>query len=113
MPRRRSSMQRPKGLDADVKTQPNSIIPGQKVWVPDTKKCWILTTVAGSFSYGKATVSTSDGGEEMEVDIGSILNYDPTHELMLSDISEMNDLHEGPLLALLERRFQSERVHTW
>jgi myosin heavy subunit len=107
-------MKRPASIDADVQAQQHSVIPGQKVWIPDPdkKKCWVLTTVAGSFTYGTATVTTEQG-IELDVDINSILDYDSTHDLMLSDISDMNDLHEGPLLALLERRFRSKRIHTW
>ena len=107
---RRSSVRRPDGIDADVQT--HNVLPGQKVWVPDKEACWILTTVAGSFSYGKATVTTADG-VEIEVDLSSLRSYDATHELMLSDISDMNDLHEAPLLSLLKRRYQSDRIHTW
>lgn len=38
--------------------------------------------------------------------------FDPSHALDLSDASQLNNLHEGPLLNLLIRRFQSDDIYT-
>ena len=35
--------------------------------------------------------------------------FDPTHKMPFDDVSLLNDLHEGPLLDLLRRRYAEEK----
>ena len=44
----------------------------------------------------------ADGGE-----------VDPSHEENLSNITRMNNLHEAPLLHMLQRRLEDNTIYTW
>lgn len=37
--------------------------------------------------------------------------FDPTHAAYLSDISDLNNLHQAPLLDLLARRFRRNDIY--
>ena len=37
--------------------------------------------------------------------------YDPTHGLYSSDVAQLNNLHEAPLLDLLRRRFTADDIY--
>lgn len=42
-----------------------------------------------------------------------ICRIDPTHLMDLDDLCDMKNLHEGPLLHILRRRFFSNRIYTY
>lgn len=49
--------------------------------------------------------------QEMDVPASSTHPFDPTHAAYLSDISDLNNLHQAPLLDLLARRFRRNDIY--
>ncbi|CAN0454097.1 unnamed protein product, partial [Laminaria digitata] len=75
---------------------------GRRVWVPDVEKVWRVAAVVSESADGSSyTVVAADGNGEIQV--GKCADYDPSHALDLADASRMNQMHEGPLLGLLNR----------
>ena len=61
--------------------------------------------------YEIAVVEDSNGMRD-EYPVGDTHPFDPTHSMPFDDISLLNDLHEGPLLDLLRRRYAKEIIYT-
>lgn len=52
------------------------------------------------------------GAETLEVPADRVALYNPSHDGDCDDVSLIDDLHEAPLLALLERRFAADSIYT-
>eukprot|EP00903_Cladosiphon_okamuranus_P008594 g8243.t1 len=86
---------------------------GRRVWVPDDKDVWRMAAVLSESADGNLyTVLAKDGKRELEIPSGECADYDPSHALDLADASRMNQMHEGPLLNLLRRRFEANNIYT-
>ncbi|GMI04054.1 hypothetical protein TrVE_jg11203 [Triparma verrucosa] len=53
-----------------------------------------------------------DAPETIEVEVGMTHPFDPTHAEDFDDASIINNLHEAPLLFLLLRRFNDQKIYT-
>nr|CCA15654.1 myosinlike protein putative [Albugo laibachii Nc14] len=83
---------------------------GEKVWCPDPRNVWQLGTIvedAGTILH--VVVSGTD--EEQTLAREQVHPYDPTHALDLNNLSEMDNLHQAPLLDLLRRRYLSDKIY--
>ncbi|DBA02384.1 TPA: hypothetical protein N0F65_007203 [Lagenidium giganteum] len=85
---------------------------GEKVWVPCPVNVWQLGTVMEDDGE-KLHVHLSEKDEEQQFTIDQVHPFDPTHSLDLQNISEMDNLHQAPLLDLLRRRYLQDRIYTY
>ena len=85
---------------------------GARVWFPHQEDCWQLGTVI-SQNGRDLRVESDLFHEEHSVPANRIHPFDPTHEMHLKDIAQINNLHEAPLLDLLRRRFSSDDIYTY
>mmetsp|Transcript_12788 Transcript_12788/g.19580 ORF Transcript_12788/g.19580 Transcript_12788/m.19580 type:complete len:328 (+) Transcript_12788:153-1136(+) len=110
-------------------------------WVRGGEDAWALLSVLGNTPEGKIKVAPPSGRRESaknnsrvsgrpsflagfldgrqgkeeaiwEVAEEDIHPFDPSHALNLEDASNLNNLHEAPLLALLRRRFRQGQIYT-
>lgn len=83
---------------------------GERVWCPDPRSVWQLgTIVEDEGTTLHVVVSGTD--EEQTLTSDQVHPYDPTHGLDLSNLSEMDNLHQAPLLDLLRRRYLSDKIY--
>jgi len=85
---------------------------GEKVWCPDPRNVWQLGTIAEDDGES-LFVLTPDDNEEHKFAPSETHQFDPTHELDLTNISDMDNLHEAPLLDLLRRRYEKDNIYTF
>ena len=50
---------------------------------------------------------------EHEIDPKSVTQFEPSHAQDLPNMVMMGNLHEAPLLYLLQRRLKDGRIYTW
>ena len=50
---------------------------------------------------------------EHEIDPKSVTQFEPSHAQDLPNMVLMGNLHEAPLLYLLQRRLKAGRIYTW
>lgn len=98
------------------------------VWVRDPVRCWALgrvvrqvgtdlevSLVDGSInddsSSSQTTVSSSS--TILRVPLAETHPLDASHMGDSEDIAQMNNMHEGPLLALLDRRYHRDAIYTF
>ena len=86
-----------------------SAVTASKAWcrVTDDEGVWRLHEVS-SWENGKVTAST--GEEFQEADAHP---FDPSHEVNHSNLADMDDMHEAPLVHLLQRRFAADEIYTF
>eukprot|EP00937_MAST-01D_sp_MAST-1D-sp2_P000128 g128.t1 len=82
----------------------------RQVWcrVPDDEGSWQLNEVS-QWEDGKIT--TADG-QHFEEGPG-VHAFDPCHAKDFANIADMDDMHEAPLLHLLQRRFAADDIYTF
>ncbi len=83
---------------------------GEKIWCPDPRNVWQIGIVVeddGEFVH----VVTPDDDEEHKFALNETHPFDMTHELNLNNLSEMDNLHEAPLLDLLRRRYANDQIY--
>ena len=61
----------------------------------------------------KLTVFLPATGEVREVPASAVCEVDETHLQNLPNVTDMNNLHEAPLLHLLRRRLEDQIIYTW
>lgn len=83
---------------------------GEKVWVPDPRNVWQLGTVQEDDGE-KLHVLLPDVDTEQQFTVDQIHPYDPSHSMDLENISEMDNLHQAPLLDLLRRRYLEDKIY--
>ena len=75
---------------------------------------WELGKVMGRRGVGqrrKLVVSVDE--TEHEIDPKSVTQFEPSHAQDLPNMVMMGNLHEAPLLYLLQRRLKDGRIYTW
>ena len=82
------------------------------VWTRDPKTVWRRAQVLSS-SGSVLTLLTASGHGEEDVPLSECHVYDPSHDLDLADISRLNNLHEAPMLHVLKRRFERDKIYTY
>lgn len=58
-----------------------------------------------------ATLARAPDTQSITVPVEDTHTYDPTHGLYSSDVAQLNNLHEAPLLDLLRRRFLADDIY--
>ncbi len=58
-------------------------------------------------------LSDTRGGKVFRVPRAETHPCDPSHLTDAEDIAGMNNMHEGPLLSLLERRYYTDAIYTF
>ena len=61
-----------------------------------------------SWENGKVTASTGEEFEEADAH-----PFDPSHEINHPNLADMDDMHEAPLVHLLQRRFAADEIYTF
>ena len=85
----------------------------KRIWVPDAAEIWRLAFVKSRDTVnGTVIVESRDGGEPETYSLNQTHGFDETHESDLDDAAMLNALHEAPLLSLIRRRFESDRIYT-
>jgi cellulose synthase/poly-beta-1,6-N-acetylglucosamine synthase-like glycosyltransferase len=87
---------------------------GRKVWVPHRSDKWRLGTVLSSDAQsGMYRVELAGVKAPFRVPSKMCHLWDPTHSMLLDDMSQMNGLHAAPLMSQLHRRLvESEKMYT-
>lgn len=83
---------------------------GEKVWCPDPRNVWVLGTVVEDDGE-RLHVIVPENENEQQFPILQTHPYDPTHSFDLNNISEMDNLHQAPLLDLLRRRYLQDKIY--
>jgi len=86
----------------------------QRTWCPDKEDRWKLYDVK-TVDLEEHKVHVIHPGNRKTCMFGSeeVHTWDPTHAEDLDDLSEMNNVHEAPLLDLLRRRYFSDKIYTF
>ena len=95
------------------------------VWVRDPVRCWALGRVVrqvgtdlevslidSSFPDDSSPPSSSSSAV-IRVPLSETHPLDASHMGDSEDIAQMNNMHEGPLLALLDRRYHRDAIYTF
>ncbi|KAF0720160.1 Aste57867_515 [Aphanomyces stellatus] len=85
---------------------------GEKVWCPDPRNVWQLGSIVEDDGES-LFVLTPDDNEEHKFNVSQTHPYDPSHSLLLPNVSDMDNLHEAPLLDLLRRRYEQDHIYTF
>ncbi|CAI5704463.1 unnamed protein product [Peronospora effusa] len=85
---------------------------GEKVWCPDPRNVWQLGVVVEDDGE-KLHVLLPDADTEEQFTFEQVHPYDPTHSFDLTNVAEMDNLHEAPLLDLLRRRYLEDKIYTY
>ena len=84
---------------------------GSRVWIPSAKDVWVSAVVERET--GQSIFARPEaGGALEEYALSDVHPFDPSHALDLDDVSRINNLHEGPLLDCLRRRFNKDVIYT-
>ncbi len=86
--------------------------PPAMLWVPDEKEVWILLQQLSSEETDKTYSVMGKDGRVFSVPQSAVHPLDSTHLLNLSDLCEMSNLHEAPLLDVLRRRVSEDSIYT-
>ena len=85
----------------------------EQLWVPSTTdEVWSLATVNAVAPDGKSADVVVNGAKKT-VPMQTAHPWDPSHDGDFGDVGKMGDLHEAPLLAMLERRYARDAIYTW
>ncbi|ETV95393.1 hypothetical protein, variant 1 [Aphanomyces invadans] len=85
---------------------------GEKVWCPDPRNVWQLGSIVEDDG-DSLFVLTPDDNEEHKFNVSQTHPFDPSHSLLLPNVSDMDNLHEAPLLDLLRRRYMEDLIYTF
>lgn len=84
---------------------------GEKVWCPDPRNVWQLGTVVEDDGEKLHVLLPEGDNNEQQFTVAQVHPYDPTHSMDLTNISEMDNLHQAPLLDLLRRRYLDDKIY--
>ncbi|EQC29888.1 hypothetical protein SDRG_12432 [Saprolegnia diclina VS20] len=89
--------------------------PGARVWVPDSKELWRVGEIETLLPDGSANVFVPDSPDDKHqvVATAAMLAFDPSHLVDHTDIAQMNNMHEAPLLSVLHRRYLADAIYTF
>jgi len=83
-------------------------------WCQDDEECWKLMkfreVVEDHVIFSGREIKT---GKRYSFEKSNIHFFEPSHSVNLDNISDMNSVHEGPLLDLLRRRYHQKDIYTW
>ena len=82
---------------------------GSMVWCQVAGR-WELGAVAGS---RKRKLIVTVDGDEHACDAKDVTPFEPAHARDLPNMVQMQNLHEAPLLFLLQRRLKDGKIYTW
>eukprot|EP00965_Chrysotila_dentata_P146436 4835213-Pleurochrysis_carterae.AAC.1 len=82
---------------------------GQMLWCQSAGR-WELGTLIGT---RKKKLLVEVEGEEIAFDAKEVTQFEPSHAQDLPNMVHMHNLHEAPLLYLLQRRLKAGRIYTW
>ncbi|TDH70826.1 hypothetical protein CCR75_001211 [Bremia lactucae] len=85
---------------------------GEKMWCPEPRNLWQLGTVVEVVGE-KLLVQLPGADAEQQFGTEQVHPYDPTHSMDLTNVAEMDNLHEAPLLDLLRRRYLEDKIYTY
>jgi len=91
----------------------------EHVWYRHAQDCWRLGEVAQLRGEEIAIRDTEDGTEAVmpltdpKTEHRNTHPCDPSHLQDTDDLALMNNLHEGPLLHLLRRRYLADKIYTF
>ncbi|OQR90458.1 myosin-like protein [Achlya hypogyna] len=85
---------------------------GEKVWCPDPRNVWQLGSIVEDDGES-LFVLTPDDNEEHKFAVTQTHPFDPSHAQLLPNVSDMDNLHEAPLLDLLRRRYEQDLIYTF
>ena len=78
----------------------------RNVWIPDKDEEWIIAQVINEDEVNQTfSVETLEKKEQLIVPINQTCLFDSSHLEDIDDLCLLNNLHEGPLLSLLRRRW--------
>jgi len=83
---------------------------GKAIWISCKKDVWSLGEIISSTP---THVKVLRGNREETLAIEETSVHDPSHDLNINDISNLNNLSEAPLLHLLRRRFVDNSIYTY
>ena len=84
----------------------------EQLWVPSTTdEVWSLATVNAVAPDGKSA-DVQINGAKKTVPMQTAHPWDPSHDGDFDDVGKMGDLHEAPLLAMLEKRYARDAIYT-
>ena len=91
--------------------------PAELLWIKHETRCWALGAVKQSLGL-KVELSEVSAGEGVVAVIGTLHTVlradtqacDVSHLRDVEDLATMNNLHEAPLLSLLERRYMADAI---
>ena len=90
--------------------------PGEWLWVPDERDCFVPCCVVNGFNIGKVgLVKSEDGHEEIELSEKVSAKCLPMDEQSLGEVENMvllNDLNEAALLHNVRKRFHKDIIYT-
>lgn len=84
---------------------------GEKVWCPDPRNVWQLGTVMEDDGEKLHVALPESDNNEQQFAVADVHPFDPSHALDLDNISEMDNLHQAPLLDLLRRRYLEDKIY--
>ncbi|EQC38890.1 hypothetical protein SDRG_03848 [Saprolegnia diclina VS20] len=85
---------------------------GEKVWCPDPRNVWQLGSIVEDDGES-LFVLTPDDNEEHKFAVTQTHPFDVSHAQLLPNVSDMDNLHEAPLLDLLRRRYEQDLIYTF
>ena len=85
-----------------------------EVWTRSDAECWQRAEVTLKSADGDSyTLYIPGDGSVVSVPRSEVCEVNPSHDDDLSNVTQMNNLHEAPLLHLLHRRLENRTIYTW
>lgn len=85
-----------------------------RTWCPDESECWKLYDIKLlDAAESVVHVCSKRDARARTFNLSEVHSFDPSHLLDLDNISNMNNVHEGPLLDLLRRRYAKDNIYTF
>lgn len=85
------------------------------VWCPERDQTWVLRRlVSEDASTGEVVVALDGSGEHTQrFRREDVHPFDESHSFDLDDVAKVNNLHEAPLLDMLSRRYDMDKIYTY
>lgn len=83
-----------------------------QLWFRHPQKCWALGAIKQMYRDG-VELRYGPNNEIYRVQMTETHPFDLSHLEDNDDIANMNNMHEGPLLSLLERRYDADKIYTF
>lgn len=85
------------------------------VWCPERDQTWVLRRlVSEDAAKGEVVVALDGSGEHTQrFRREDVHPFDESHSFDLDDVAKVNNLHEAPLLDMLSRRYDMDKIYTY